>query len=233
MNSSQPIVMIPGLVCTPRLFEAQIPALWQFGPVMVADHRKQASIPEIAKSILANAPPKFTLLGLSMGGYISFEIMRQAPERVAKLILMNTSARPDTPEQTTARNTAIAQTQSGNFKEAMEASLKLIFRDYQNPELRKVFLQMSEETGAEQFIGQQRAIMGRIDSRPYLKDIKCPTLIIAAEDDVIIPPPVMKEIADGIAGSKFVLIPNCGHTSTLEQPKLTTQALVEWLKELR
>jgi pimeloyl-ACP methyl ester carboxylesterase len=88
---------------------------------------------------------------------------------------------------------------------------------------------MTAETGAEPFIGQQYAIMGRIDSRPYLKDIKCPTLVVAAENDVIIPPDIMKELADGIKESKFVLIPNSGHASTLEQAKLTTQILEEWL----
>src|ERR1700761_9645818 len=100
---SLPIVLIPGLTCTPRLYAEQIPALWQFGPVTVADHRRDASMAAIAKRILAAAPPRFGLAGLSMGGYIAFEIMRQASERVAKLALLDTGARADLPEQTERR----------------------------------------------------------------------------------------------------------------------------------
>ncbi len=86
-----PIVLIPGLTCTPRLYAEQIPALWQFGPVTIADHTRDESMAAIARRILAAAPPRFALAGLSMGGFISFEIMRQAPERVAKLALLDTS----------------------------------------------------------------------------------------------------------------------------------------------
>ena len=74
-----PVVLIPGLTCTARLYAEQIPALWQFGPVTIADHRRDASMAAIARRILAAAPPRFALAGLSMGGYIAFEIMRQAP----------------------------------------------------------------------------------------------------------------------------------------------------------
>ncbi|WP_413582307.1 alpha/beta fold hydrolase [Bdellovibrio sp. HCB288] len=230
MNKSHPLLMIPGLACTSRLYEAQVQAFEKLGPVIIADHRQQDSMEEIAKSILAKAPPQFALIGLSMGGYIAFEIMRQAPERVSKLVLMNTSARPDTAEQTTARKTAIEQTRSGKFTEAMEASLPFILKDFENPELKKIFLKMTQETGPEAFIRQQHAIMERIDSRPSLKNIHCPTLVLAAAEDKLIPEEVMAEIANGIKDAKFISVPNCGHLSTLEQPELTTQILLDWLR---
>ncbi len=88
----------PGLACSPRIFAPVIPALWRYGPVTVANHIRDDNMGAIARRILAEAPPRFALAGHSMGGYIAFEIMRQAPERVAKLALMNTQARPDTPE---------------------------------------------------------------------------------------------------------------------------------------
>src|SRR5579883_3245029 len=91
-----PTVLVPGLNCSARLYAPQIPALWRFGPVTVADHTRDDSMPAIAARILASAPPRFALAGLSMGGYIAFEIMRQAPQRVLRLALMDTSARPDT-----------------------------------------------------------------------------------------------------------------------------------------
>jgi pimeloyl-ACP methyl ester carboxylesterase len=93
---SLPIVLVPGLNCSARLYGEQIPTLWRFGPVMVADHTRDANIAAIASRILAAAPPSFALVGLSMGGYIAFEIMRQAPQRVAKLALLDTGARPET-----------------------------------------------------------------------------------------------------------------------------------------
>ena len=103
MAEALPIMLIPGLTCSARLYAEQIPALWRFGPVMVADHTRDDSMAAIARRILAAAPPRFALAGLSMGGYIAFEILRQAPERVAKLALLDTGARAETPEQTERR----------------------------------------------------------------------------------------------------------------------------------
>src|SRR3981081_808444 len=101
MDNTMPILLVPGLVCSPRIFAAVIPALWRFGPVTVANHIRDDNIGAIARRILAEAPPRFALAGQSMGGYVAFEIMRQAPQRVAKLALMNPQPRPDAPEATT------------------------------------------------------------------------------------------------------------------------------------
>src|SRR5258708_13165069 len=98
MDNTMPILLVPGLVSSPRIFAPVIPALWRYGPVTVANHIRDDNMAVIARRILAEAPPRFALTGHSMGGYIAFEIMRQAPERVAKLALINTQARPDTPE---------------------------------------------------------------------------------------------------------------------------------------
>jgi pimeloyl-ACP methyl ester carboxylesterase len=96
MTDPLPIVCIPGLACSPRLYAEQIPQLWTVGPVTIAQHARHESVGAIVRSILASAPERFALIGLSMGGYVSFEIMRQAPRRVAKLALLDTTARPDT-----------------------------------------------------------------------------------------------------------------------------------------
>ena len=89
MTETTPIVLVPGLLCSPLLYADQIPALWQFGPVMVADHRRDDSMDAIACRILAAAPPRFALVGLSVGGYISYAIMRAAAERVTRLALLS------------------------------------------------------------------------------------------------------------------------------------------------
>src|ERR1700739_1310811 len=108
-----PIILIPGLTCTARLYAQQMPVLWPFGPVTIADHRRDDSMAAIARRVLAAAPPRFALAGLSMGGYLAFEIMRHAPERVAKLALLDTGARADTAEQTERRRVLMAQAKSG------------------------------------------------------------------------------------------------------------------------
>ena len=123
MVQSLPLVLVPGLTCTARLYGPQVAALWPFGPVTVADHRRDGEIGAVARRILDNAPPRFALAGLSYGGYIAFEIVRQAAERVVKLALLDTSARADTPEQTAGRNTQIAMAQGGRYGEIADLSI--------------------------------------------------------------------------------------------------------------
>src|SRR3974377_1563193 len=123
--SSLPVLLVPGLTCTARLYSEQIPALWQFGPVTVADHRRDDSMQDIARRILATAPPRFALVGLSMGGYIAFEIMRQAPERVTKLALLDTGARHDTSEQTERRRVLMRLAREGRFAEIPEQAFPI------------------------------------------------------------------------------------------------------------
>jgi pimeloyl-ACP methyl ester carboxylesterase len=231
MKDSLTTVLVPGLFCTPHLYAEQIPALWQFGPVTIADHRRDESMAAIAQRILASAPPQFALAGLSMGGYIALEVMRQAPERVAKLALLDIAARPDTPEQTKVRNEQIELASQGGYGKIVRAALPMLLHRQTDEALRNAVLQMAEESGADAFIRQQRAIIGRADSRPLLASIRCPTLIIVGEQDRLTPLDRSQEMANGIAGSRLVVIPECGHIATLEQPQLATAALVEWLKQ--
>ena len=126
MAQSLPLVLVPGLTCTARLYGPQIAALWPFGQVTVTDHRHDADMAAIAARILKDAPPRFALAGLSMGGYIAFAMLRLAPERIAKLALLDTSARPDTPEQTVGRHTQIAMAQSGRYGEIPDLDRKSV-----------------------------------------------------------------------------------------------------------
>ncbi|MDF2799889.1 MAG: putative hydrolase or acyltransferase of alpha/beta superfamily, partial [Devosia sp.] len=111
-----PIMLVPGLLCSAEIFAAQATALWPYGPVTIASTLEGSTMAEMAAAILAAAPPRFALAGISMGGYICFEIMRQAPERVVKLALLDTSARPDTPEQTAVRRERLARAKAGEFE---------------------------------------------------------------------------------------------------------------------
>ncbi len=227
-----PAVLIPGLGTDSRLYEKQIPALWQFGSVMVANQARQDSPAGIAHEILSVAPPHFALAGLSMGGYVAFEIMRQAPQRVLKLALLDTTARADTPEQTGRRKTQIEMVKAGKFGEIPGLLFPLLVHPdrREDASLRALVDAMLFEGGPEAFIRQQTAIMGRPDSRPDLSSIRCPVLIVVGDGDQLTPPALAKEIAEGIGGARLAIAPQCGHLSTLEQPDFVTGALVEWLQ---
>ena len=160
-----PILLVPGLVCSPRYFAPVVPGLWRFGPVTVANHIRDDNMGAIARRILAEAPPRFALAGHSMGGYIAFEIMRQAPERVAKLALMNTQARADTPEATARRRGMMERARSGEYR----AVLDELFAGFVHPSrredaaLRQLCHDMGEDVGAENFVRQQTAVIGRVE----------------------------------------------------------------------
>jgi pimeloyl-ACP methyl ester carboxylesterase len=231
--SDVPTVLVPGLLCSPRLYAEQLPALWRFGPVSVASHLHDDSIAAIADRFLAWAPPQFALAGLSMGGYLAFEIMRQAGHRVTRLALLNTSARPDSAEQAQRRRDQIAMAQDGQFSEAVDSLYQYWVRAARRGDfaLHRVIRQMAAETGPESFIRQQTAIMNRPDSRDGLAAIGCPVLVVAGADDDVTSPDRAAEIASRIPQARLVVIPDCGHLSALEQPAAVTRALVDWLTQ--
>jgi pimeloyl-ACP methyl ester carboxylesterase len=231
MREPLPVLLVPGLNCSARLYAEQIPALWRFGPITVADHTRDDSMDAIAARILASAPPHFALAGLSMGGYIALTMLRRAPERVRRLALLDTSVRPETPEQTERRKPQIALAQAGRFAEVPALQFPIfVHRNRQNDDaLRARVRVMAKETGAEAFLRQQQAIMTRPDVRPLLATIKCPTLVLVGDGDELTPPALAQEIAAGIAGSRLVVVPDCGHLSTMERPDAVNAALTEWM----
>jgi pimeloyl-ACP methyl ester carboxylesterase len=232
MDNTMPILLVPGLVSSPRIYAPVVPALWRFGPVTVANHIRDDNMGAIARRILAEAPPRFALAGHSMGGYIAFEILRQAPDRVAKLALINTQARPDTSEATARRRGQMARAQAGEF----HAILDELFAGFVHPSrrgdaaLRQLVHDMGDDIGADAFVRQQTAVMGRPDSRPILAWIKCPTLVLTGDEDHTIPNSLSVEMADGIPGAKLTILASCGHLPQPEQPQATADALVEWLR---
>jgi pimeloyl-ACP methyl ester carboxylesterase len=227
-----PVVLIPGLLASARLYAAQIPELWRLGPVMIAAPTRDDSMAALARRILDGAPRVFALAGLSMGGYIAFEMLRQAPERIARLALLDTSARADASEQSEGRRAQMALAAGGRFAEVLDAQFpRLVLRAHRaDAALRALFDQMAQEVGPQAFVRQQQAIMGRPDSRPLLAQIRCPTLVLVGEDDELTPPERAREMAQGITGARLVTVPQCGHLSTLERPAEVTRALIEWLQ---
>jgi pimeloyl-ACP methyl ester carboxylesterase len=230
---SLPLALVPGLLCSARLYAPQIAALWPFGPVTVADHRRDDDIAAVAARILSEAPPHFALAGLSIGGYVAFAMLRLAPERIAKLALLDTSARPDTPEQTAARHAFITMVEGGELDEVVDTLAPCFVHSNRlddAPLMRIVRDIWPADTGPEAFVRQERAIISRPDLRPLLASINCPTLVLTGDGDELTPPELAKEIAGGITAARLVIAPDCGHLSTIERPDAVDAAPAAWLE---
>ena len=232
MSASLPLILVPGLACSPRIYAPQIPALWRNGEVILANHIRDATMAGIARRILDEAPPRFALAGHSMGGYIALEIYRQAPERVVRLGLLSTSPRPETPEQSEKRRGWIAEVKAGGYRAVMER----LFANFVHPKLtgdaglKQIVMDMADDVGPERFVHQLEAIMGRPDFRPLLPQITCPTLVLTSDTDNMVPNKFSDELAAGIPGAKLVIVPDCGHLAPVEQPGAVSAALDEWLR---
>jgi pimeloyl-ACP methyl ester carboxylesterase len=225
------LVLVPGLLCTRALWAPQLAALADIADMTVADHTRHDTMADIARSILATAPERFALAGLSMGGYIAYDIIRQAPERVTKLALLDTGSRADAPERRAARLQLAALAEREGAGKAQEQLLPVLIHKARltDKALVDAVVKMGADTGTEAFKRQQTAIMGRPDNRPLLGSIRCATLVIVGEQDALTPPELAREIAAGIPGAKLEIIPDCGHLSTMERPEAVNRALRAWL----
>lgn len=231
MSTVPPLLLLPGLLCDAALWQNQIKGLKTLADCHVVDTTRHESIDAIARAVLSHAPPQFALAGLSMGGYVAFEIMRQAPQRVLKLCLIDTSARPDTDEQQQRRRLLLAMSKSGQFKGVTPRLLPMLIHPdrMDDKDLTQTIMAMAERVGRDAFHHQQTAILNRIDSRPFLKDIRCPTQVIVGAQDTLTPIEIAREIASGIAGSRFNIIESCGHLSSLERPEEVTAIMQGWM----
>jgi pimeloyl-ACP methyl ester carboxylesterase len=225
------LVLLPGLVCDTRMWAPQVAGLADVASASVGDLSVADNMEALAASVLDKAPAgPFALAGLSMGGYVAFEIMRQAPERVLGLALLDTTARPDTPEATENRHKAMARADSDFGGVLTDLLPKLVHPDQLHDEaMTGLLVSMGDDAGAEVFKRQQTAIIGRVDSRPTLARIRCPTLVLCGREDLITPVEVHEEMAVGIRGAMLTLIGKCGHISTLGRPVEVTVALRRWL----
>ncbi len=225
------LVLVPGLLCTEDLYADQLSALADIARMTVARHAGHSTVAAIAAAVLETAPPKFALAGLSMGGYVAFEIVRQAPDRVDRLALLDTGPRPDTPERSEGRRKLIELGRTYGLAAVQKQLLpNLIHKDrLTDAPLVERVVKMAEDTGFEGFVNQQEALMSRPDCRPLLGTIRCPTLIVVGNEDILTPPDLAREMHAGIAGSRLVNIPACGHLSTMERPDTVNRALSAWL----
>lgn len=232
MASTTPLVLLPGLLCDGALWRHQTETLGDAASFTIGDFTDDDSIEAMARSVLVEAPENFALAGLSMGGYVAFEIMRQAPGRVTRLALLGTSARADTPEKTVYRGGLIELARKGRFKGVTPRLLPLLIHPgrLDDEELTGCVMAMAERIGKDAFLRQQSAILKRVDSRPHLAAIHCPTLVLCGRQDAITPLEVHQEMADAMPRASLVVVEDCGHLATLEQPQAVSAALRDWLQ---
>jgi pimeloyl-ACP methyl ester carboxylesterase len=225
-----PLLLLPGLLCDERLWRDQVAGLTDLAEPVVADLTLDAGVPAMAARAIAMVEGPFALAGLSMGGYVAFEVMRQARDRVTRLALFDTSARQDTAEQAKQRRGLMSLTRSGRFKGVTPRLLPRLLHERNLPgPLAGEVMDMAERVGRDAFLRQQEAILGRPDSRPYLASIAVPTLVVAGEADVLTPPELAREIAAGIAGAVLHILPGCAHLPSMEEPAAVTTLMREWL----
>jgi pimeloyl-ACP methyl ester carboxylesterase len=231
MAEKIPLVLLPGLLCDAALWAPQVAALSDIVEASVADLSRDDSLSAMAQRVLSAAPARFALAGLSMGGYVAQEIMRQAPQRVMRLALLDTSARADTPERAAQRRGFIELTHKGQFKGITPRMLPVYLHpDHLKDEaLTGAVLGMAERIGKDAYLRQQQAIMNRPDGREDLKRIGVPTLALCGRQDQATPYEVNAEIAALVPGATFVAIERCGHISTLEKPTEVNAAMRRWL----
>lgn len=230
--SGTPIVFIPGLMCTGRIYQHQAEHLGQTRPVLFANHWSASTMKDVAAQILDTAPDRFALVGTSMGGYAALEIVRQAPARVTNLILMSTSAKPDTPERSKGRREQVADVKKASGMRAWTKALwpKLVHpARHEDHALQNTFIDMAEQLGVDAFERQIEAIISREDARPLLASINIPTLVVVGKDDTLIPPDDGREIATGISGARIEEIDHAGHMCMTERPETATKLLSDFL----
>lgn len=231
MANRIPLILGPGLMNTPRLWEHQTEHLADIADIGIVDTRKDTSLAAMAQRMLDSAPPTFAYAGLSMGGYMAFEMMRMAPERVVKLALLDTAAYNDTPERSAVRRDMIALAEKGDFETVKRNTMPIFLSPARlhDREIVGIANGMCDEVGPQVFVQQMTAIMQRRDSRDTLRDIRVPTLVICGRQDQGTPLAASEEIAAGIPGSRLAVVEDCGHLSTIEQPQAVTTLLRDWL----
>jgi pimeloyl-ACP methyl ester carboxylesterase len=226
-------ILVPGLCCTARVYESVYTDVWAYGPVTIADTRRDNTIPAIAERVLADAPERFALAGYSMGGYIAFEVVRQAPDRVLALALISTAASPDTPDQAAARRQQLELTRNGKFDQLVDAAFAVLpsAANSNRHDLAAFWSEMAHEVGPDAFCAQLQAVTGRADSRPLLANIKCLTTVIHGADDQLIPVEHAHRTASAIPHATRVIIDGAGHMLPQEQPDAIRGAVRAWLRQ--
>ncbi len=226
------IVMVPGLGSDAAVWQPTIAELAPDAECLVGDTLSDHSLPAMAARILSDAPPRFALAGVSMGGMVALEIMRVAPGRVTKLLLCDTNARPETAEQTARRRTTNAAMLGAADLAALAApGIAYMIHPATDQSVREALTQMTVRVGVNAYVRQNEAVIARGDLRPILASISVPTMVVVGANDLMTPVIFSQEISDGIQGATLHIIPDCGHLPPIEKPRAVAALMREGLRK--
>jgi len=229
------VTLLPGLACDAALWRDQVPALEAAGhEVRISDvHTRCPTLPAMAQALLREQPGPLWLAGSSMGGMLALEVFALAPERVAAIALLGTTARADTPDMIQLRTEAIGLFGQGRADEVVLANVAFALHDsrHHDDALIHDYLAMTRRAGAAQLIAQNRAVLARRDYRDLLPSIDCPALVACGDSDLLTPPDRSREIAAALPRARLVVVPRCGHLLTWERPAEVNAELLQWLTE--
>ncbi|WP_255409635.1 alpha/beta fold hydrolase [Acidovorax sp. 69] len=227
-------MLLPGLAADERMWRGVLPHMPEaLRPVVATAHQDVTlhTIEDFAARLLAQHAGPLLLAGASMGGMIAMEAARQAPERVAGLALLGTTARPETPDMRALREAAIELFEQGRLREVIEPNVALAFHpdNATRPGLVQVYLDFVLDAGAAHLVRQNRAVIHRPDARQHLPGVTCPVLVVCGQADQLTPPECSAEIAALVPHADHTLLAGSGHMLTLEQPEAVNHLLVQWL----
>ncbi len=229
------LLLIPGLASDAVMWKHQLDVLPPQHHAQVTDvHARHDTIDAMAQALLREYPGELILCGASMGGIVAMEVVRQAPQRIRGLALLGTNARPETDDIRRLREAAIIFFENGRAQEVLRANLPLAFHASRARDtgLVNTYLNFVLAAGAEQLVRQNRAIMARPDARQHLAYVTCPVLVMCGDSDQLTPPECSREIAELVPQARLVMVPQCGHMLTMEQPDIVNTILLEWLNML-
>lgn len=235
MSDKPCLAFVCAHLCDERLYAAQRAALDASHDCRVFVFRDEDTLAAMAEAVLAATPPRFTLIGLSLGGYVAFEIVRRQLQRLDRLALLDTTAFADTTARRAGRFADIAKVEAGGI-EALIPELPsrwLLPAHVERGDLAALMADMAKSVGARGQRNQQRAMLERPDSHDDAATVRVPTLVLCGEQDPVTPVADHAAIAARIAGSRFERIAECGHLSTIEQPEAVTRVLGDWLAATR
>ena len=232
----EPLVLLPGFLCDRTVWEEQIGALSDVAECTCAEYGALDSIPAMAESVLRSAPKEFSVAGHSMGGRVAFEVFRQAPERVKRIALFNTgsAARPAGPggqEEEQNRRALLAVARSRGMRAMATEWIPGMIAPSRHTDrpLIDAIAGMFERRTPDRFEAQMNALLGRPDATPLLAQIQCPALFLTGREDGWSTPAAHHFMAGIVQNSRIVIVPDCGHMSTMEQPAAVTQEMRAWM----
>lgn len=227
-----PLVLIPGMMCDARMW-ADLPSELHPRDIVHALPVAAETMAEIAAAILADAPPRFALAGLSMGGIVAMEILAQAPERVERLALLDTNPRAETPPVQARRAPQIERVLAGGLEDVMRRDMMPCYflTGSQRADLADLCLDMALSLGPEVFRHQSLALRDREDRQAALAAFTGPSLVLTGEDDRLCPRDRHDLMHALMPQSQLVVIAGAGHIPTLERPDETRAALRRWLED--